>query len=99
MLPSSQFAGHGIGGTILWYIHEVYTRAAYYQLLLSHVENITFHDIVLSDITKQQGADKLFQAMKLATKQDEIQLPSKVNNYDSGRRLATCKSAESLGLK
>lgn len=62
----------------LWYIHEMYTRAAYYQLLYQDVPNLHFHEVNLKDIVTIDGATQLLQALALPVN-PEVTLPGKVN--------------------
>jgi len=68
----------GLYGNILWYINEMYTRAAYYQLLYQDIPNLHFHEATLKEIISEEGAKHLLNKLALPTN-ERITIPGKLN--------------------
>jgi len=78
IINAGKFAKAGIVGHIYWYIYEMYTRAAYYQIIYKDIQNLHFHEVDLEQIAKTEGASVLLNALKLPM-QTELKLPPKTN--------------------
>lgn len=57
------FSKDGVGGMAAWYIHEMWTRAEYYRLLLDGRPNIHIHQFDLSELVKPAGATRFLKAL------------------------------------
>jgi len=79
IISFKQFKQFGMVGYILWYIHEMYTRAEYYKLLLKDTANIIFHEKDLSQLINQAGAKTFFNELELPIKTPDIIIPPKKN--------------------
>lgn len=77
ILDPKVFTPHGVPGHALWYIHEMWTRAAYYRLLLAGRPNIRLHTVDLSQITRPEGAAALLN--DLGHPVTKLTLPPRVN--------------------
>jgi len=76
------FEPYGVLGKCYWYVCEMWTRAEYYQCLYGNKENINFHQVNLTDIATQQGAQAIIE--KLTGKTTSVQLPEKTNKMEQG---------------
>lgn len=78
ILNPSSFVKGGREELCLWYSFEMAVRQEYYRLLLKDSDRIHIHDADLSKITKEEGAIKFFEALKLETP-DTVIIPPPQN--------------------
>ena len=71
------FEREGLAGMAAWYIHEIWTRAEYYRLLLEERANVHVHEVAMTDLVTPQGAARLLAA--LGHKTDTPIMPEPAN--------------------
>ena len=62
-----------------WYVCEMWTRAAYYEQLLSDLPNVRFHQINLTEIINETGADNLISKLFPNERTASFVMPPKAN--------------------
>jgi hypothetical protein len=79
VVQSRPFMEHGVAGTSLWYVHEVFARAEYYALLTADMPNVHIHRVDLSEITRPEGAARLLAALGEPVAPDAVKMPPRQN--------------------
>lgn len=74
------FEAEGLGGMAAWYIHEMWTRAEYYRLLLAGRPNIHIHEIGMTELVTPEGAGRLLAALGHGT--DSPVMPPQANGLE-----------------
>ena len=106
LLDPAPFRRHGMAGCALWYIHEMFTRAEYYRLLLGGHPNLRFHDLDLAELQSPEGAARLLADLGASRAPEEVRAPGRRNESrawhfgeDMRKRLPSAGRADGCGSR
>lgn len=79
LIEAAPFREHGMVGSALWYVHEVFARAEYYALLAAGMPNVHIHRIDLSELTTPEGAARLLGELGQEIAPEAVRIPPRQN--------------------
>jgi len=78
ILSSEPFRAHGMIGSAIWYVAEMFARMAYYRLLVrEEMPGVRWHDVTLESLVEPSGAAALLGG--LGFPRSEVAMPPKRN--------------------
>jgi len=94
LVPSHEFASHGLNGVRMWYILEIRARAARYKKLLNGERGIVFHQFGLEELSAGGGVLRLLHALGVPVAPAKVRIPAPENVGHSAFAIIPAEEAQ-----
>jgi len=78
-ISPEKYSNFSLFGRRLWYIHEICTRAAYYQLKYANIPQFHFHTITLDELNDREFVASFLEKIGHGVAVDRVFIPERQN--------------------